>query len=552
MSRGGITVAVVLALTALVVQGTTALSQEDAQEQRLIDTVCAIPPVLLERTLHGHRDDRGGEIQLLPREPDFVGHGGLPHSGPWDYVGQVPLLWYGPGYVPATGPIDRRVTLADLAPTQAELLGFDFDAPDGKPLLDALVPPEDRPEPPALIVVLVWDGAGNNVLKAHPDAWPNLRALMDEGVWYRRAEVGSSPPSTAQIHATIGTGAFSATHGLIAHHFRIGDRIVTPWSAGPRYLMTPTLADLYDRALGNRPLIGASATVAIHLGMLSHGSLWGGGDRDLAVLREREGAATLGAEGIRWNLTSSVAPFYHLPGYANDLPPLATYTEDVDRADGRLDGKWRDVVIESEAVHFGLLTPARIPFQDRLIEELIAREGFGDDEVPDLFFINKKLIDEVGHIFSMNSVEMEDSVRAEDAALPGLIEMLNREVGEGRWVMALTADHGHTPDPAVSGADVISPTDVGRQIATEFDRDGDDESVLEYTQPTEVFINERELADEGRTLADVADFLMGLTKGDVGGEIWPIPAAHQGEPAFLAAYPSELLDRLPCLPPGEG
>ncbi|MDF2753824.1 MAG: hypothetical protein K0S82_2207, partial [Gaiellaceae bacterium] len=194
MSRSGMTIVVGLALTALVVQDTTALSQEDAQEQRLIDTICAIPPVLLERTLHGHREDRAGEIQLLTREPDFVGHAGLPHSGPWDYVGQVPLLWYGPGYVPATGPIDRRVTLADLAPTQAELLGFDFDAPDGEPLLDALVPREDRPEPPALMVVLVWDGAGNNVLAEHPDAWPNLRALMDEGVWYTRAEVGSSPP----------------------------------------------------------------------------------------------------------------------------------------------------------------------------------------------------------------------------------------------------------------------------------------------------------------------------------------------------------------------
>jgi hypothetical protein len=552
MSRAGIAIAVVLALTALVVQDTEALSQEDAQEKRLIDTVCAIPPVLLERTLHGHRDDRAGEIQLLTHEPDFVGHGGLPHSGPWDYVGQVPLFWYGPGYVPATGPIDRRVTLADVAPTQAELLGFDFDTPDGEPLLDALVPREDRPEPPALLVVLVWDGAGNNVLAEHPDAWPNLRALTDEGVWYTRAEVGSSPPSTAQIHATIGTGAFSATHGVIAHHFRIGDRIATPWEAGPRYLMRPTLADLYDRALGNRPLIGVSATVAIQLGMVGHGSLWGGGDRDLVVLREREGAATLGAEGISWNLPTTVAPFYQLPGYANDLPPLSTYVDDVDRADGRFDGKWRDVEIESEAVHFGLQTPARIPFQDRLIEELISREGFGDDEVTDLFFINHKLIDEVGHVWSMNSVEMEDSIRAEDAALPGLIELLNREVGEGRWVMALTADHGHTPDPEVSGADVISPTDVGRQIAEEFDRDGDDVSVLEYTQPTEVFLDERELADEGHTLADVAEYLLGRTKGDVGGDIWPIPEENRAEPAFLAAYPSDLLDRLPCLPPGEG
>ena len=77
-------------------------------------------------------------------------------------------------------------------------------------------------------------------------------------------------------------------------------------------------------------------------------------------------------------------------------------------------------------------------------------------------------------------------------------------------------------------------------------------SVLEYTQPTEVFIDERELAEEGHTLADVAEYLIGLTKGDVGGEIWPVPEEHRAEPAFLAAYPSELLDRLPCLPPGEG
>lgn len=547
MRRTRAAIAAVLVLAGLTVGDSTALSQQDPQEQRIIDAFCSVPPLLRERTLRGYRADRAGEIQILPQEPDFVGHGGLPHSGPWNYIGRVPLLWYGPGYVPATGAVDRRVTLADLAPTQAELLGFDFDAPDGRALLDALVPREDRPQPPALLVVLVWDGAGNSVLKEHPHAWPNLRALMEEGVSYTRAEVGSSPPSTAQIHATIGTGAFSATHGLIAHHFRIGERIVTPWEAGPRYLVRPTLADLYDRALGNRPLIGVSATVAIQLGMVGHGSLWGGGDRDLAVLREQERADTLGAEGVRWNLTSNVAPWYRVPDYVNDLPPLSTYFDAVDRADGRLDGRWRDVEIESEAAHFGFKTPARIPYQDRLIEELVRSEGFGADEVTDLLFINHKLIDEVGHVYSMNSVEMEDSIRAEDDALPRLIEMLNREVGEGRWVMAFTADHGHTPDPEVSGADVIAPTAVGQRIAAEFDRDGNGVSVLEFVSPTEIFIDERELAEEGHTLTDVAEYLMGLTKGDVGGDIWPIPEEHRGQPAFLAAYPSDLLERQPCL-----
>ena len=153
----------------------------------------------------------------------------------------------------------------------------------------------------------------------------------------------------------------------------------------------------------------------------------------------------------------------------------------------------------------------------------------------DSFFINHKLIDEVGHVWSMNSVEMEDSVRAEDAALPGLIELLNREVGEGRWVMAITADHA-TPPTRRSAARTWShrPTSGG-EIAEEFDRDGDDVSVLEYTQPTEVFINERSWRKKD-TLADVAEYLMGLTKGDVGGEIWPVPEEHQAEPAFLGIH----------------
>jgi hypothetical protein len=528
----------------------TSQTTPDAVTRDLVAAACDVPPLLLERTLRGYRADRAGELQLLPQEPDFVGHGGLPHSGPWDYISQVPLLWYGPGHVPAVGEVERRVTLADVAPTQGELIGFDFPAPDGEPLPEVLT--GDRTEPPAVVVVVVWDGAGTAVLDEHPDAWPNLRGLIGDGVWYTRAEVGSSPPSTAQIHATIGTGAFSRTHGLIAHRFRVGDALVDPWVAGPRYLVRPTIADLYDLSTDNRALVGVSATVAIHLGMVGHGTLWGGGDADVVVLREREGAATLGAEGDFWNLTSNVAPWFSFPEYVNDLPPVLTYAEPVDRLDGRLDGRWRELEIDSDPAHHGFRTPARIPYQTRLVEELIREEGFGDDDVPDLLYVNYKLIDEVGHVYSMNSIEMEDSIVAEDANLPALIEVLDREVGEGRWVMALTADHGHTPDPDVSGAAAISPTHIGALLRARFDTDGDDVSIVELVQPTTVFLNEAELADVGATVADVAAYTMSLTKGQLSGETWPIPAAQSDELAFLAAFPSDLLPDLPCLPAAAG
>jgi Type I phosphodiesterase / nucleotide pyrophosphatase len=519
-------------------------TQERGLDRQLMETACSVPTELLIRTWRGHRSDRSGDLELLPQEPDFVGHGGLPHSGPWDYVGMVPLFWYGPGFIEARGEVDRPVTLADIAPTQGELVGFPFDAPDGSPLTEALTPGAERPK---LIVVVVWDGAGRNVLDEWPNAWPELRGLIPEGTWYENAEVGSSPPSTAQIHATIGTGAFSRDHGLVAHTLRIGDRLTDPWEAGSRYLTAATFADLYDRHEGNRPIVGTLATVAIQLGMMSHGSLWGGGDRDIAVLREREGAATLGAEGISWNLTSNVAPYYRLPAYVNGLPPITDHFEETDLQDGRDDGRWHELHLEDAKAEEALLTPARIPFQTTLVEEVVEREGFGADEVPDLLFVNYKLIDEIGHKYSMNSPEMRDSVEAQDADLPALIDLLNEHAGEGNWVMALTADHGHTPDPNVSGATVISPPTVAELLQAEFDTDGDDTRIVEFTQPTHVFIDRDEMEENGATLEEIAAYLLTLTKGEVGSDQYPVAAEIADEPAFLAAYPSEMLDDLPCL-----
>jgi hypothetical protein len=509
-------------------------------------SVCALPERLLRRTAHGYRADRSGDLQILTQEPDYLGHGGFPHSGPWDYVADVPLLWYGPGYVPALGAVERPVTLADVAPTQAELLGFDFDAPDGEPLREALAPQAARATPPKLLVVVVWDGGGRDVLAAHPDAWPNLRSLIGQGTYYDRAEVGSSPPSTAQIHATIGTGAFSREHGIVGMRFRVGSKLVDPWHDGPRYLELPTLADRYDRAMGNEPLVAGIGTVAIHLGMLGHGARFPGGDADLAVLRDISRVASQGSSAIRWRLPEQLRDLYRFPAYVNELPSLSGYLGELDRMDGRLDGHWRDHDMAGPETLAAFQTPARIPFQTRMVEEIVRREGFGADDVPDLLFVNYKLIDEIGHLYSMNSPEMGDAIRAQDGDLPELIGFLNGSVGVGNWVMTLTADHGHTPSPAVSGATVISPGRVADAIEARFGGRG--RAVVESVQPTQIYLDVDELHGRGATLTDVARFLRTLTKRDVGSDAWPIPADVLDDPAFVAAYPSSWLGELACVP----
>jgi hypothetical protein len=510
----------------------------------LVEVACSLPHEWLLRTWRGDRADRGPELQILPFEPDYVGSG-LPHVGPWDYVQRIPMFWYGPGHIAPVGRVDRPVTLADIAPTQAQLLGFPFHAPDGEPMREAIA---GNRTPPRLIVTLVWDAGGMDVLDRWPKDWPYLRSLIPKGAWYGNATVGTTPTSTAQTHAVIGTGAFPRHHGIVGHRMRVGGRIVTPWDRGPTYLIEPTLADLYDRAMGNRPIVGELGTVSIHLGMLGHGAMWGGGDRDIAAVREKVGADTLGAEGFQWNLPPLLQRYYRFPAYLNHVPGFEEDVRALDAADGRIDGRWRDNDIEQ--LLQGFETPARIPYQARVLQAMIEREGFGADATPDLLFVNHKMIDYISHVWTVNSPEMQDAVRAEDAALRDLVALLDRQVGRGNWVLVLTADHGSIPDPKVSGAFAIPAGPLAAAINAAFDTDGDDVHVVQLVQPTQIFLNEAELADNGHSVEDVARFLMGLTKGDVSSA--PLPPDQADDPLFQAAFPSRLLSELPCLPEARG
>ena len=511
-----------------------------------VTLACSVPHEWLLRTWRGNRQDRSAEIQILPIEPNYVGSG-LPHVGPWPYAQDIPMFWYGPGHIAPAGVVQRPVTLAGIAPTQAQLLDFPFKAVDGSPMAEAIAGNQARPK---LLVTMVWDAGGRNVLRRWNDDWPYLRSLIPRGAWYEHATVGTSPTSTAQTHATIGTGAFPDAHGLVAHRLRIGPDLTTPWAEGPAYLIEPTLADLYDRAMGNRPVVGEVGTVSIHLGMLGHGAMWGGGDQDIAVIREKVGADTLGEEGFDWNLTPELMPYYHFPSYINDVGGLADDVRAVDANDGRIDGKWRKNDIATLLQGFD--TPARIPYQTRVIERVIRREGFGADDTPDLLFVNYKTIDYISHVWTVNSREMQDAVAAQDAALHDFVDFLNATVGRGQWGLVLTADHGSIPDPKVSGAFQISTSAIQTGINETFDADGDQTRIVDLIQPTQIFVNQDELRQNGHTLEDVAEWIMGLTKGQTALPTVSVPADQAGDPVFQAAFPSRIMEHLPCLPEARG
>lgn len=529
-----------LAALAAAVGGYAMVYEPDRARPERVRAVaaCDIERAYLQRLWRGYTPYRSGDVLLIERYPNGFGKR---HASPFPYTQDVPLVLYGPGFI-QPGRYEGEVTHADLAPTFAELLGFDdFPRRDGRVLKEALLPPEQRNTPPRLIVTVVWDGAGDNALARWPEAWPNLEALLPQAADFVDATVGSSPTITPTAHATMGTGSWAKTHGLPDGLMRVKGRIVDPWEkASPRHLRVKTLADLYDAAMDNRPLIGVLARDSWHLGMIGHGAYLPEGDRDIAVL-DTHGKGT----AHRTN-----PDYYRMPAYFRQRTGLAAAVRAVDGRDGALDGRWLGNPYMSADNAKVRYTPAWPIYQTGRLIELIDKEGFGADEVPDLLFTNFKSIDLASHEWTMNDPEFRDNLAETDRELPRLLRALDRLVGRGRYVLALTSDHGVAAPPQTRGGWPIFVPEMTRDIHARFDHTNPDVPLVQGNRGWTVTLTKTELEANGVSAQDVARFLRAYTIEDNLSPGQEMPPAWQGrgrEKVFLTALtPDELRSALRC------
>jgi hypothetical protein len=415
------------------------------------------------------------------------------HATPWSYHQRVPLVLYGPGYVPSGVRSERSVDLSDLAPTLAELLDFDFDAPEGEPLPGALLPPGERTVPPRAVAVVAYDGGGWNVLEQWRDHWPVLRRLARDGITYTNATVGSSPSLTAPVHANLGTGGYPRDHGLPENTARRPDGEISELfykRADPVLLRGPTVADAWDGANENRPWVGLLGFESWHLGMMGKGARAPGGDHDVAILWERE--------EFDWRTNEEA---YRLPAYLPDPAELVPLLHELDAGDGRRDDRWLGNDLFGDTFILPG-TPAFVELQAAALERLVHREPIGRDPLTDFLFVELKSTDYAGHIWNMLRPEVRDVLEAQDRVLGDLVSWLDQAVGPGRWVLAVTADHGQTPIPTTTGGLRIDRVRLEQDIEEYFGVD-----LVEALHPTELYVDREELQGAGLTLEDVARYV---------------------------------------------
>ncbi len=343
---------------------------------------------------------------------------------------------------------------------------------------DARVGQGERPE---LIVLIVVDQLPQYLFARYDTLFSGgFGRLLRDGRVYTRGSHDHSSTTTAPGHATIATGVYPRNHGIVANSWR-------EWT-DDRWVSVENFQDSTESVLGRPGLPGFSPRKLDATGLAD----WlVAADRDARIVSIS--GKYRGAVPLAGRVDAHVYVFddKYGPGfttstfYRPELPGWLRRFNEERLAVLLADSVWESTVPESAR---GASRPdtvvyehggVHVAFPHRFVEE--ANSGDADDaaafytwweetpmldeaavelamdavaalqlgqrEATDLLALALSSTDRVGHAFGPFSREQLDNLLRLDRALGDLFAFLDRTVGTGNYVVALSSDHGVLPAP---------------------------------------------------------------------------------------------------------
>jgi predicted AlkP superfamily pyrophosphatase or phosphodiesterase len=360
-----------------------------------------------------------------------------------------------------------------------------------------------EPEKPKLVVLIVFDQMRGD----YPERWKTLfvedgfARLQREGAWYVNCHYPYATTATGPGHASMFTGCSPDLHGIVGNSWYDAKAGEAAYCAGtPRYqrvpplmkelpdseepkkettpvstkpkpqgtpdlILVPTLSDVLKAASPKSKIIGLSFK-----------------DRSAVLPTGKK------ADGVYWLDSSDgmivTSTYYRdaLPGWLNDFNRARL-------ADSWFEREWKhfrddldyrkysgpdDVEGEGKGSKQGIVFPHPMnagvkklskayfealfnsPYGNDFLFELtktaIKEEQLGQDEIPDLLVVSFSSNDAIGHTWGPDSQEVLDCTLRSDKMLGEFLKFLDQQVGKGKYLIGLTADHGICPLPEVSKA----------------------------------------------------------------------------------------------------
>jgi len=334
------------------------------------------------------------------------------------------------------------------------------------------------PAKPKLVVLLVVDQMRADYVDKFLPQWTGgLKRLVDEGAWFRDAAYPYAATETCVGHATISTGAFPATHGMVANAWwdrkeqkmvtctsdpdpnvkNIGYAGATPKGADTAWRMAvPSFAEeLKFQTSGATRIVTFSLKARAALTMAGHKA-------DAATWFDNGAWVTSSVYGtqpfIEDQAKSHPAKADFGKTWSLSLPEKAYWYGE--KAFGAVPPEgWELTFPHPLRGKAGVSVPdadfynqwACSPYADTALTELAVKAvdslKLGNSSGTDFLAIGYSSVDIVGHAFGPRSREIQDILIRLDKDLANLFAHLDQKVGRGNYVVALSADHGVVPIP---------------------------------------------------------------------------------------------------------
>jgi predicted AlkP superfamily pyrophosphatase or phosphodiesterase len=441
-----------------------------------------------------------------------------------------------------------------------------------------------QPPAPKLVVIAVVDQLRPDYLDRHRTHLSGgFDRLLREGAVFENAAYPYLNTVTCAGHATIGTGALPFRHGMILNAWydrstrsstsctddgsvkNLSYAGVEGSGHSASRLLVQTLADrIRERGRGRVVAVSLKPRSAIMLA--GHGGdavLWfderGGFATSTAFARRPvpfvasflEQNPVTADRGRAWERALPAGEYHGEDDVAFEQPPRG-WTRTFPH---QLDGEGS----ASPAQFFSQW--ARTPYADeylaRVAMHAVDALKLGRGRSTDFLGISFSTLDLVGHGFGPGSHEVQDVVLRLDRTLGQLLDHLDRAVGKGNYVLALSSDHGVSSVPeTVAGAGRHTSTEIRAVVdaaltpflgpppappakpgATNAARG----SYVSYSAYTDLYLSEgvmERLRREPKALAAVLDALRqmpGMTHAFNGDDLIPAEARASDEPAMRAA-----------------
>jgi len=309
-----------------------------------------------------------------------------------------------------------------------------------------------------------------------------LRRLTEGGVWFQNAHYSHANTVTGPGHATVGTGGRPSGHGIASN-------------------------DWFDRQSGAKincvssdsgsPVVGTAGET----GQASPSNLTASTFSDEWILatagrarafgisgKDRGAILPVGRMGKAFWFTTQSGRMVSSSYYYRELPPWAAEFSRTAPADRYFKKSWERATRDDDGVPVGAdnrpfekdlngfkrtfphpfgagMDKVETRFYDQVYTsifgdqivmdfalETLRSEALGRGDVLDVLAISLSSTDTVGHNFGPDSVEVKEVIHWLDRQIARLLSRLDEDIGRGRYLLALTADHGVSFSPEVMTA----------------------------------------------------------------------------------------------------